>query len=118
MFEPNLRNITNAKFNSKNAFHTAVLSTQADQMFLANFCGVAATALLYYDLSLTLSSEIRCIWRRKPTGATVLFFVNRYGTLVNRTLMLINLFSLQEHTRQTADTMYATPPSKAVGSWH
>lgn len=51
-------------------------------------------ALLFYDYVLTFSREIRCIWHRKFTGATVLFLLNRYIFLVYRILMTVETFSL------------------------
>ncbi|EPS96176.1 hypothetical protein FOMPIDRAFT_61838, partial [Fomitopsis schrenkii] len=38
--------------------------------------------LLFYDYALTFSREVRCIWRRKFTGATMLFLLNRYLFMV------------------------------------
>lgn len=38
--------------------------------------------VVVYDWLLTLSDEIRLVWKRKLTGATVLFLLNRYTTLI------------------------------------
>lgn len=46
-------------------------------------------ALAVYDWLLTSSDEIRIIWRRRVTGAKVLFILNRYsilGTFLTLTL--------------------------------
>lgn len=40
------------------------------------------TALCCYDYIITFDAEVRCIWRRKISGASVLFVLNRYATLV------------------------------------
>ena len=34
-----------------------------------------------YDYTITFPYEVRLFWRRKATGATLLFFANRYLTL-------------------------------------
>jgi len=42
---------------------------------------LVTTTLAYYDLLLTFSNEVKCIWRRKFALPTFLFAVNRYATL-------------------------------------
>ncbi|KAI0326279.1 hypothetical protein GY45DRAFT_1219949, partial [Cubamyces sp. BRFM 1775] len=39
--------------------------------------------MLCYDYILTLSQEVRCIWMRKKTGATILYLLIRYVCLVS-----------------------------------
>lgn len=41
----------------------------------------AVTALLAYEYLLTLTREIALFWKRRLTGASVLFFLNRYIVL-------------------------------------
>lgn len=43
-----------------------------------------AVALLWFDYALTLPGEYRRIWRRKFTGATLIFLLMRYATLIER----------------------------------
>ena len=38
-------------------------------------------AALIYDYATTLPLEVQLFWRRSPTGASVLYFSNRYLTL-------------------------------------
>ncbi len=47
-------------------------------------------ALLYYDFIVTFPDEVKCIWQRKFTGATVLFFFNRYGALLLQLFHLVD----------------------------
>ncbi|KAL4251377.1 hypothetical protein ABKN59_005566 [Abortiporus biennis] len=56
----------------------------------ADMCAIIAITLCYFDLLLTFTDEWRCIWGRRFSGATVFFFINRYFTLVDLTLMLAN----------------------------
>ncbi|KAI0338609.1 hypothetical protein BDW22DRAFT_689002 [Trametopsis cervina] len=46
------------------------------------FICAAIAALALYDYLLTFSQEIEMIWRRPLTGASVLFMLNRYLSLV------------------------------------
>lgn len=87
-----------------NAFNELV-KEKMTEMIIANCCAVAATILLYYDYLLTLPDEIRCIWKRKFSFATVLFFVNRYVTLLYRTLMIIQMLPWSSLPEDQADTL-------------
>ena len=60
-------------------------------------------ALLYYDYLLTIPAEIQCIWKRKLTLASILFLINRYATLVTRTLLIIQTVSWSHVTDDEAD---------------
>ncbi|OSX61290.1 hypothetical protein POSPLADRAFT_1182434 [Postia placenta MAD-698-R-SB12] len=72
-------------------------------MLLSNFCSVAATTLIFYDYFLTFSREVRCIWGRKFSGATVIFMLNRYLTLVYRVLMLVDMLPWQSQPQTVAN---------------
>ncbi len=53
---------------------------------------------------ITFSEEVKCVWQRKFTGATVLFFINRYVTLFYRALIGVSMLSVwQSQTQETAD---------------
>ncbi|KAI0083636.1 hypothetical protein BDY19DRAFT_900028 [Irpex rosettiformis] len=60
-------------------------------------------ALFMYDYFLTLPQEIKCIWRRKWSTATVLFLVNRYVVMCNRGFRMIQAVSWQGQFEHTAD---------------
>ena len=40
-----------------------------------------ASVITAYDILLTFSREVDCIWKRKFGAITILFAVNRYGAL-------------------------------------
>lgn len=42
-----------------------------------------------YDILLTLSRELDCIWRRKITAVTVIYAVIRYGTLLQVSVQIV-----------------------------
>lgn len=49
------------------------------------------SALLYYDYALTVPSEVQCIWKRKFSGASALFLINRYVSLLVHTLLWVQM---------------------------
>lgn len=53
------------------------------------YCVLAAFAVLLYDICLTSSREVDCIWRRRFTAVTALFAINRYATLASMSLQVI-----------------------------
>lgn len=50
----------------------------------------SSAALFIWDYIITLDKEVRYVWGRKPTFATILFMVNRY---VNLSAVVFQLFS-------------------------
>ncbi|KAH8103472.1 hypothetical protein BXZ70DRAFT_1005886 [Cristinia sonorae] len=44
-------------------------------------CNVAATAIVIFDYFLTFSREVRCLWKRKASVATVIFILERYAII-------------------------------------
>ncbi|CAL1698806.1 unnamed protein product [Somion occarium] len=81
----------------------ALVAEKVFEMRIANTFAVAATTLLIFDYLLTLSEEIKCIWKRKFTGVTILFFINRYVTLMYRILMIVQMVSFDNQTESTAN---------------
>ncbi|KAI0778846.1 hypothetical protein BD413DRAFT_119713 [Trametes elegans] len=49
-----------------------------DSLFVNNCCGIATTVLLAYEYLVTFDREVNLFWRRRFTGASVLFLLNRY----------------------------------------
>lgn len=53
---------------------------------------------------ITFSDEVKCIWQRKFTGATILFCINRYVLLLERTLQAVIQFrAWQTQTAENVD---------------
>ncbi|KAJ3556304.1 hypothetical protein NM688_g2100 [Phlebia brevispora] len=52
---------------------------------------VAATALLLHDYTLTFADEVRCIWRRRLSGVTIIFIILRYAPLLKQGLSVLLL---------------------------
>ena len=70
-------------------------------------------ALIIYEFLITLDTEVRLFWGREITGASVVFFVNRYMMLVYA------VFSMWEYSplatsasvRQNTFQLYNSHPS-------
>ncbi|KAJ3978694.1 hypothetical protein F5890DRAFT_1589575 [Lentinula detonsa] len=63
-----------------------VVITEDTFWMIANYVLISATTLWIADFIETLPTEINAIWRKKLTGASVLFLINRY-------IFLFSLFS-------------------------
>lgn len=51
------------------------------------------SALIFYEHLMTLSQEVRLVWGHKLTGATVIFFLNRYLLLAFGVATLLQVFA-------------------------
>ncbi|KAI0765607.1 hypothetical protein BD413DRAFT_574050 [Trametes elegans] len=69
-----------------------------ESIYLSNCCNFAVTALLVYEYLITLDREVALFWRRRVTGASVLFFTNRYLVLVVYLLLLMYLVPMSDHS--------------------
>ncbi|KAM5543601.1 hypothetical protein V8D89_002852 [Ganoderma adspersum] len=49
---------------------------------VANYCSNAGSTLVVYEYFITLRREVQLFWRGKWTGAAILFFFNRYLSLI------------------------------------
>ncbi|KIK56467.1 hypothetical protein GYMLUDRAFT_821304 [Collybiopsis luxurians FD-317 M1] len=68
-----------------------VSATEQEQ--LQNYIHLFSTIFLYWDYLLTLSDEFRYFWKRPVGVSTVLFFLNRYLTMLGDIVVTISLFS-------------------------
>ncbi|EMD35653.1 hypothetical protein CERSUDRAFT_85618 [Gelatoporia subvermispora B] len=64
-----------------------------------NYCVIASSALLYADWALCFTTEVDRIWRRKFSGATVLYLLNRYAALAERATLVISVLLVTESDR-------------------
>ncbi|KAI0714212.1 hypothetical protein C8T65DRAFT_726765, partial [Cerioporus squamosus] len=53
-----------------------------DTLYTYNCCAVAACVLFIYDSFVTFDREVACFWTAKRTGASLLFFVNKWITMI------------------------------------
>ena len=45
-------------------------------------------ALLWFDSALTFPSEVQRIWRRKFSGAKLIYIITRYTSIIDRVLLV------------------------------
>lgn len=78
-----------------------VLTALNDQMAL-RYCMFSCITILVYDVVITFKDEVSCVWkRRKLSGATVLFVLNRYSYLASMFFYVLTNFGHDEKTRCT-----------------
>ena len=71
-----------------------------DRLFKLN-----VSVLYCYDYLLTLEEEGRFFWNRRASPTALLFFVNRYITLINRLIRLISLLPLNRGHQKQSQTV-------------
>ncbi|OBZ78450.1 hypothetical protein A0H81_02143 [Grifola frondosa] len=54
------------------------LATIAENLIAAKMFSLASCVMLFYDIAITFGDEVEKIWKQRFTGATVLWFLNRY----------------------------------------
>ncbi|EIW55879.1 uncharacterized protein TRAVEDRAFT_22290 [Trametes versicolor FP-101664 SS1] len=57
---------------------TEPLATMAEHLLAAKMFSLASCVMLFYDIAITFGDEVEKIWKQRFTGATVLWFMNRY----------------------------------------
>ena len=53
---------------------------------------ISQVALLFYDHAVTFVDEVQRIWRRKFSGATLIYLLTRYVATLERITLLASLF--------------------------
>ncbi|KAI0714139.1 hypothetical protein C8T65DRAFT_806409, partial [Cerioporus squamosus] len=66
----------------------AAIVAQYDTIYTQEYLIVAATVIVICDAFITFDREVACFWTAKRTGASLLFFANRWMTL---TLCIMNM---------------------------
>ncbi|TBU47595.1 hypothetical protein BD309DRAFT_951589 [Dichomitus squalens] len=61
---------------------TAQFVSEYASVYIGNYCFNAAAVLFMYDSIITTGDEVRNFWGRKVTGGAVLFWLNKYMTLL------------------------------------
>ncbi|KAI0072646.1 hypothetical protein K474DRAFT_359540 [Panus rudis PR-1116 ss-1] len=58
-------------------------ATLVSQYRVTTTISYAVLSILIYDTILTFPQEVRCIWKRRWTGATLLYAIIRYSLLLS-----------------------------------
>ncbi|KAI0740404.1 hypothetical protein C8Q76DRAFT_790867 [Earliella scabrosa] len=69
----------------------AELAALYGALVIENYCGFAILALVLCEHFVTFPEEVQLFWKRKWTGASVLFLANRYVYLSSIILGDVNL---------------------------
>ncbi|KAH9849225.1 hypothetical protein C2E23DRAFT_935968 [Lenzites betulinus] len=64
------------------AAYDALIGLTYDSSFTQNCLGLSVMTIIAFEYVITFGQEIEYFWRRKVTGASVLFFMTRYLALV------------------------------------
>ncbi|KAI0327894.1 hypothetical protein GY45DRAFT_1372762 [Cubamyces sp. BRFM 1775] len=75
------------------------------QLLIENYCIVASSALLWFDFVLTLTTEYQHIWKRKLTGATLVYFGVRHVAVIERIFFVPELFVWNSSDKITAEAI-------------
>ncbi len=74
-------------------------------------------AVIFYEYAITLDSEVRLIWRRKITGASVIFFLNRSLLVLQNALTVASFWPFSTPVRSSIslhDTLFMHAPVSRV----
>ncbi|KAM5536634.1 hypothetical protein V8D89_009729 [Ganoderma adspersum] len=53
-------------------------AAEFESLLIGNYCYVIVIALIFYECALTIKDEIQFFWWKKLTGATMLFWLNKW----------------------------------------
>ncbi|KAJ7774032.1 hypothetical protein B0H16DRAFT_1510809 [Mycena metata] len=78
--------------------NAARIQTQLNSHYYFNLVSFSESPLLFYDYCLTIDWEISRYWGAPFTWPNILFFANRYGTLLGNVPVVIQYFWTQRST--------------------
>ncbi|RPD59956.1 hypothetical protein L227DRAFT_575957 [Lentinus tigrinus ALCF2SS1-6] len=67
-----------------------------ESVVTSNYCGMAAMTLIGCEYLALLPREIELFWKRRVTGASVLFLSNRYLSLLSQVIQLTNMHLMSD----------------------
>ncbi|KAI0331754.1 hypothetical protein GY45DRAFT_1248260 [Cubamyces sp. BRFM 1775] len=62
------------------------------RLLVENYCIIASSVLLFADFFITFPEEVERIWKRRFTGATVVFLITRYVAVAERITLVTSVF--------------------------
>ncbi|RPD54512.1 hypothetical protein L226DRAFT_515902 [Lentinus tigrinus ALCF2SS1-7] len=80
----------------------AAIVADFQSLMIGNDCEIAALAFVVFEYLITFGEEVNFFWRRKFTGATLLFFFNRYLVLLLYTMNISGSASLSKSDKGCA----------------
>ena len=64
--------------------------------------------LVWYDVALTFATEVQRIWRRRFSGATIIYLIIRYTMLLQSTLYVVTV--VLYHSSDKVSALKIFPP--------
>ncbi|KAI0717045.1 hypothetical protein C8Q76DRAFT_767797 [Earliella scabrosa] len=61
------------------------------RLVVENYCIIASSVLLFADTLFTFTDEVQRIWRRRFTGATLIFLLTRWVAVAERIVLVISV---------------------------
>ncbi|RPD74157.1 hypothetical protein L226DRAFT_613552 [Lentinus tigrinus ALCF2SS1-7] len=61
------------------------------RLFVENYCIIASSGLLFVDTLFTFTDEVQRIWRRRFTGATLIFLLTRWVAVAERIVLVVSV---------------------------
>ncbi|KAI0795650.1 hypothetical protein C8Q75DRAFT_460586 [Abortiporus biennis] len=69
------------------------LPTAGEHLMAAKMFSLASCVMLFYDIVLTFGDEVERIWKQRFTGATILWFLNRYLSPLGYIVIIVSFHS-------------------------
>ena len=66
--------------------------------------------LVWYDVALTFATEVQRIWRRRFSGATIIYLIIRYTMLLQSTLYVVTVVIY--HSSDKVSALKTFPPTR------
>ncbi|KAI0704206.1 hypothetical protein C8T65DRAFT_696620 [Cerioporus squamosus] len=66
-----------------------------DSLSTTTYCGVAAAVVFIFDALITFDRDVACFWNTKWTGASLLFFANKWVSMTLYVMSLVDFASLR-----------------------
>ncbi|OJT14268.1 hypothetical protein TRAPUB_9180 [Trametes pubescens] len=77
--------------------------------FIDDCANFAEATLIFYEYCITVNSEIRLIWQHKISGASVLFFLNRYIMIFDNAITVGSYWPISNLVRRFYSTSHIHP---------
>ncbi|TFK81921.1 hypothetical protein K466DRAFT_604094 [Polyporus arcularius HHB13444] len=95
---------------------STIIIEQFFDLRLDALCSISASVLLFYDYLLTLNKEAGLFWKRKPSGASLLFLCNRYLTLLTQMFDIVQFTANMSGERFAMQTFFCDAFSKVAAT--
>ncbi|KAI0355242.1 hypothetical protein OH77DRAFT_1521271 [Trametes cingulata] len=82
--------------------------------YASQYCGLATSVLLIHEYIITFDKEVNLFWSRKPTGASFVFFANRYLFLAQALLEVGGFAKISDETHHSQTCRRYVPATRIL----